>query len=488
MPGMMDTVLNVGINNSTARLLAAECGSDEFARDTHRRFLDVYSRVVLNASPKTLEQIEDPALWRDVLAKAGSQLPEDVWLQLNTAVRAVFHSWNSKRAQRYRAHHGICGNTGTAVLVQAMVFGNRDDRSGTGVLFTRNPLSGEPEPYGEFLLRAQGEDVVSGKITPQPIEAMRPGLGVALDRLLAAARLLERSESDMQDIEFTVQSGELFLLQTRNGKRAPEAAARIAVDMVAEGMITTEVGLSRVSPEQIRSCLRPRLAEDASIDQDILQQGEGASPGVGWGVVVTDPDEAERRAHRGEDVVLARVATSPDDLHGMIAARAIITEYGGATSHAAVVGRALGRPCVVGCGEGIAAALAGRRVTVDGGAGIIYPGELEVTTPDEGNDPVLQRLSKLAAASAPLEILADTCDTAVHVDADLSLISDLVALRDALSCLAPGATVRGPFFAQNNEAVAAAVEAGVAKIITHPRLPALLASIRCAGAKLLVAD
>jgi pyruvate, orthophosphate dikinase len=482
MPGMMDTVLNVGITNATEPLLARLCNNAPFARDTHCRFLDLFARLVLNAPPEERPHSDNPSAWRDALANAGTPVPEDVWVQLKMTVGAVFRSWNSRRAKRYRTHHGLPDDAGTAVLVQAMVYGNRDDRSGTGVLFSRNPLTGAPVPFGEFLPCAQGEDIVSGKVTPQPLETMRGNMAEALDTLLAAARLLERANAEMQDIEFTVESGELFLLQARTGKRAPEAAARIAVDMVAEKLISPEDALSRVSPEQIRSCLRPRLA-DGAVGSNALQRGEGASPGVGWGVVVTDPDEAERRARLGEDVVLARATTSPDDLHGMIAARAIITESGGATSHAAVVGRALGRPCVVGCGNGVVSALAERVVTVDGSTGAVYDGQLQVVAPDEENDAVLQSLCRLAEAHAPIAIHADDGGSAVQADADFSSVSDLDALRRALATLPEGATVRGSIFAQANEAVEAAVQARVAGIITRPRLPALLASIRYAGVK-----
>ena len=487
MPGMMDTVLNVGITSATEPLLARLCGSQRFARDTHCRFLESFSRVVLDAPPLEPSPRDDPAAWRDALATAGAAVPDDASAQLAMAVHAVFRSWNSRRARRYRAHHGIPDDAGTAVLVQAMVFGNRDDRSGTGVLFSRNPLTGEPVPYGEFLPRAQGEDIVSGTVTPHPLDTMRDTLPDAYDKLLAAARLLEHAHGDMQDIEFTVESGELFLLQARTGKRSPEAAARMAVDMLDEGLVSPAIALSRVSPDQIRSCLRPRLAEGAAARGHALRHGEGASPGIGRGVVVTDPDEAERRARLGEDVVLVRAATSPDDLHGMIAARAVVTENGGSTSHAAVVGRALGRPCVVGCGAGAVAALAGRVVTVDGAAGLVYDGELAVVAPDEDSDPVLQRLCRVAEAHAPVAVHASHDRSGASADADFSGLSDLGTLRRALAALRAGATVSGPIFADDDPAVEAAIDAGVAGIITRPRLPALLASIRYDRAKPLAA-
>ena len=482
MPGMMDTVLNVGINETTEPLLAREFNDTVFARDTHRRFLDAYSRLVLDAPPISVTEEENPSGWREALAKAGAPVPDSAWEQLSATMRAVFLSWNSRRAQRYRSHHGIPNDAGTAVVVQAMVFGNRDVKSGTGVLFSRNPLTGAPIPYGEFLPQAQGEDIVSGRATPQPLESMREKLGTALDQLLAAAQLLERANGDLQDIEFTVESGELYLLQSRVGKRAPEAAARIAVDMVAEGFISPGVALLRVSPEQIMSRLSPHLANGTAVEGKVLCRGEAASPGVGWGVVVTDPDEAERRASVGENVVLARVTTSPDDLHGMIAARAIITECGGSTSHAAVVSRALGRPCVVGCGDGVVAMLRERRVTVDGGSGAVYAGKLPVATPDEDDDPVLRRLVKWAAAATPIKVQTDCERATVSIDTDSLSISDLDDLRKALAESPPGATVRGRLFARNSQAVAAAIEAGVSIIVTTPRLPALLAAIDASDA------
>jgi pyruvate,orthophosphate dikinase len=302
----------------------------------------------------------------------------------------VFDSWNSRRARKYRQHNGIPDDLGTAVTIQAMVFGNLDENSGTGVLFSRNPLSGERRPFGEYLPRAQGEDVVSGKFTPLPLEAMHERVTDAHARLLAASETLEQDSRDMQDIEFTVQKGTLYLLQARSAKRAPEAAVRCAVDMADEGLITRAEAIGRVTREQTTEIVRPRLLAGAEDDNAPVARGEGACPGVASGVVVTTPDEAETRAAAGERVVLARETTSPDDIHGMIAAQAIITAQGGATSHAAVVSRALGRPCVVGCGDGILA-LAGTVVTVDG-AGRVFAGALPMVAPEPGDHPHLARL------------------------------------------------------------------------------------------------
>ncbi|MCX7170166.1 MAG: pyruvate, phosphate dikinase, partial [Proteobacteria bacterium] len=284
MPGMMDTVLNLGMNAVTENALALECGDAAFAKDTHRRFLHLYGEIVLKAQLPRLPREDNPAQWREAIrAASGSTVPEDVMAQLRSAVRAVFESWNSRRAKRYREHHGISHAHGTAVTVQAMVFGNLDARSGTGVLFSRNPLSGEPTPFGEYLPQAQGEDVVSGKFTPRPLSAMLESVPEAMQALLAAARVLELANKDVQDIEFTVEQGRLFLLQARTAKLAPQAAVRTAVDMVGEGLVDAATALQRITPERIRILLAPRLPEGADEAAELLARGEGACPGVGIG-------------------------------------------------------------------------------------------------------------------------------------------------------------------------------------------------------------
>lgn len=390
MPGMMDTVLNLGIADDTEAALADESGEPGFARDTHRRFLELFASIVLKGNAH-LDPAAAPAEWRaEVEAASGQTVPTSPTDQLHAAVRAVFDSWNSRRARKYRQHNGIADDLGTAVTIQAMVFGNLDDNSGTGVLFSRNPLSGARVPFGEYLPKAQGEDVVSGKFTPLRLEAMHERVTDAHARLLAASETLERDSRDMQDIEFTVQKGRLYLLQARSAKRAPEAAVRCAVEMADEGLISRTEAIGRVTREQTADILRPRLLDDAESEHDVVATGEGACPGVASGIVVTTPDDAEARARSGEHVVLARETTSPDDIHGMIAAQAIITAQGGATSHAAVVSRALGRPCVVGCGQGILA-LAGSVVTVDG-AGRVYAGALPMVAPEPGDHPHLAKL------------------------------------------------------------------------------------------------
>ena len=336
MPGMMDTLLNLGISEANLPALAAESGDADFARDTYRRFFQLYAEVVLGTDCPELTCGESLGDWRARIERHARQaIPDEPMLQLYAAVRAVFDSWNSRRARRYRRHHAIPEDLGTAVTVQLMVFGNFDEHSGTGVLFSRNPLDGAPEPYGEYLRRAQGEDVVSGRHTPESLDDLHAQSPRLHAQLLAAAGRLEESNREVQDIEFTVQEGTLHLLQSRTAKRAPAAAVRIAVDMQREGVIDIGEAISRVTPAQVRSLLSPRLTA-AAAGTTPLATGNGVSPGVGAGVVVTGADEAERRAKQGEDVILATTTTSPDDVHGMIAARAVITEFGGSTSHAAV--------------------------------------------------------------------------------------------------------------------------------------------------------
>jgi pyruvate,orthophosphate dikinase len=358
MPGMMDTVLDLGMNRDVEVALDRESGARGFAAETHARFRELFRRIVLKSS--------------------DAPLPHDPCEQLLLAVTAVFESSRSRRARAYRKHHNLPDDLPTAVTVQAMVFGNLDERSGAGVLFTRNPSTGEAKPFGEFLARAQGEEVVSGTSTPEPLDRLAEVLPDAYAELLAAGRVLEEAERDVQDVEFTVERGTLWLLQTRSAKRSADAAIRIAVELAQEGKIAREEAIKRVTAEQLRAMVRPRLRDDARNGATLLARGEAASPGIGAGVAVEDCDDAERRAGNGESVVLVRPTTSPADLHGMIAAEAIVTEVGGVTSHAAIVSRSLHKPCVVGCGEGTIAALAGRSVTVDGSNGEVLDGLLGV--------------------------------------------------------------------------------------------------------------
>jgi pyruvate,orthophosphate dikinase len=474
MPGMMDTVLNLGIDAATERALARLCGDAAFARDTHRRFYDMFGHIVLKA-PAACDPDAGPEEWNAAIrAACGEGVPDSLEDRLIAAVRAVFESWNGRRAKRYRQHHGIDDAMGTAVTIQAMVFGNLDDQSGTGVLFTRNPLTGARVPYGEYLPRAQGEDVVSGRFTPRPLSEMAAIVPAAHAELLRAGEVLEHENADMQDVEFTVQQGILYLLQSRAGKRAPEAAVAIAVDMVDEGLISPRVALTRVAPDQVRQLLAPRLAAVPGPAVRVLASGEGASPGVGRGVVVTDADEAERRAGQGEAVVLVRPTTSPEDVHGMIVARAVVTETGGATSHAAVVGRALGLPAVVGCGAGLMA-LAGQAVTVDGGAGKVYAGLLDVVTPREGDDPRLARLAAWARPLAPLDIRP--VEEAPPGIRDLAHVEGGEDPARIAAALTGAVAVRGGAIG-SDAGIAAAVAAGVRTVYCSPVLPALLAAVR----------
>jgi pyruvate,orthophosphate dikinase len=483
MPGMMDTVLNLGMNDEAEAALAAECGDPDFARNTHKRFLDLYANIVLRSAAPEFDETANPAQWRAAIAaQCGGEPPQEPRDQLRAAVRAVFESWNSRRARRYRQHHGIADDLGTAVTVQAMVFGNLDGRSGTGVLFSRNPTTGAREPYGEYLPRAQGEDVVSGRITPKPLAALGEEAPEALEALLAAARKLEQENRDVQDIEFTVERRRLFLLQSRAAKLSPHAAARVAVDLAREGLIDARAAVLRVTPDQVRILLSPRIRECALQAASLLATGEGASPGVGVGVVVADSDEAERRARQGEAVILARPTTSPDDLHGMIAARAVVTEQGGGTSHAAVVGRALGLPCVVGCGKGALERLAGEVVTVDGRAGKIYAGALAIEAPSESEHEALAQLAEWAAGISPLRVVAPSSPEAAAA-VDLSSHEDSAdpeRIASVLAALRGAKGARGGAVA-SNQGVRAAIGAGLEFIVADPVLPPLLAAARAAA-------
>ena len=379
MPGMMDTVLDLGVDDAVEAALAAESGDTAYAADTRRRFR---------------------AQYRDVVAGSGGDVPDDAWEQLRAAVCAVFDSWRSPRAVAYRAHHGLPQDDGTAVTVQAMVFGNLDDRSGSGVVFSRDCRTGEAAPQGEWLPRAQGEDVVSGTADPLPLADLARRLPDVHAELLAAAARLEADARDVQDVEFTVQAGRLHLLQTRTARRAPRAAVRCAVAMADEGLVTRAEAVARVGPDQVRLLLQPDRV-DPGPGAAPLARGLGACPGVATGVVVGDASAAEERAAAGEDVVLVRPTTSPEDLRGLLAARAVVTETGGATSHAAVVGRELGRPTVVGCGAGTLRALLGQRVTVDGGAGRVWAGAPPTSRSDVALDADLRRLARWACPGRP---------------------------------------------------------------------------------------
>jgi len=414
MPGMMDTVLNLGLNGETVRGLAQEAGDERFALDCLRRFIQMFGNVVSGIATGDFERIlqrtrehagvesdhhlgvEDlRALiseYRDLYAKRmGHPFPEDPRDQLIAAIEAVFRSWDNPRAVVYRRHHGIADNLGTAVNVQSMVFGNLGDGGGTGVVFTRDPASGEARLYGEYLQNAQGEDVVAGIRTPRPILEMKDVMPDVYRELERISGVLEAHYGDVQDIEFTVENGELFVLQTRSAKRTPTAAVRIAHDMVTEGVINRHEALRRVNPEDLSILLHPSI--DVSDEETVVVRGLPASPGAASGRVVFDSDEAERRGAAGERVILVRPETTPDDIHGMVGAQGILTNRGGMTCHAAIVARGMGKPCVVGCadlhidlasGTARAGSLTlrdGDAITIEGSSGAVYAGEMDLVEP-----------------------------------------------------------------------------------------------------------
>ncbi len=414
MPGMMDTVLNLGISDEVQDALGRLSGDPGFARSTHCRFIHQFGQTVLGADLDEPAEDADPdAVREEVRADSGEEVPRDPHEQLRAVISTVFGSWSSRRAKTYRKHWGISDEGGTAVIVQAMVFGNLGEDSGTGVLFSRNPLSGHPEPYGEWLPKGQGEDVVSGTHDPLPLEALASQMPAAHERLLAASKLLEREHGDVQDIEFTVERGELYLLQTRSAKRSPLAAVRAAVDLADEGAIDHLEAVRRVSPEQLATVLAPRLSAEVAAGAEVLARGVAACPGVAAGHAVSDSEAAEAEGEK----VLVRPTTSPEDVSGMIAARAVVTEKGGSTSHAAVVTRALGRPSVVGVGDGVTAGLQGRELTVDGSAGLVYAGLLPTEEVDPGEVPGLTELIEWAREASPVTVV-DSAAGAVDLDAE----------------------------------------------------------------------
>ena len=427
MPGMMDTVLNLGLNDATVVGLAATSGDARFAWDSYRRFIQMYSDVVLGVDHHLFEDAleiikEDNGFFADVemeakdwqalvgeykgivASKLGHEFPQDVFHQLWGAIRAVFDSWDSDRAKVYRRLNDISGAWGTAVNVQAMVFGNMGDTSATGVAFTRDPATGEKAYYGEWLVNAQGEDVVAGIRTPQYLTeasriragakpmSMEAAMPAAYGQLAEVFELLEAHYRDMQDIEFTVERGHLWMLQTRSGKRTAKAALKMAVDMVGEGLIDEKTAILRIDPMALDQLLHPTL--DPTAARDVLTKGLPASPGAASGAIVLDADTAEKAAGRGEAVVLVRVETSPEDIHGMHAAKGILTARGGMTSHAAVVARGMGRPCVSGAAAvsidlatrtlriGTRELKEGDQITLDGTTGEVMAGHVSTIEPE----------------------------------------------------------------------------------------------------------
>jgi len=423
MPGMMDTVLNLGLTDKTVHGLAEKTGNDRFAYDSYRRLIQMYGDVVLGLRPEretdtdpfekiieALKKEKGVALDTELSAEAlkeladrfkqairerlGVAFPQDPHEQLWGAIGAVFGSWNNPRAIKYRKLNDIKGLIGTAVNVQAMVFGNAGDRSGTGVAFTRNPATGENAFYGEYLMNAQGEDVVAGIRTPQPIDALKDDVPGAYEELLSIRETLESHYHDMQDVEFTIQDGTLYMLQTRTGKRTAAAAVRIAVDMVTEGMIEKEEAVSRVTPDQVDHLLHPTFDPKAEEGATRLTKGLPASPGAATGTVVFSAEQAEAAAQDGKKVILVRIETSPEDIGGMSAAQGILTARGGMTSHAAVVARGMGKCCIAGAGDlsidyeagqftvGGRIVKRGEAISLNGTTGVVYLGELPTVDPE----------------------------------------------------------------------------------------------------------
>ena len=415
MPGMMETILNLGLNDTTVEALRVRTGNANFAFDSYRRFVQMYGGVVYEVPKRVFDEALDQRKrsagaardidlpWealRDLVGEykglihkeSGKEFPEDPMEQLWGAVAAVFESWNTRRAIDYRKHHDIPDTMGTAVSIVAMVFGNMGEDSGTGVAFTRDPSTGERKLYGEYLLNAQGEDVVSGIRTPEPIATLQERMPEGYADLERVARTLERHFRDVQDLEFTIERGRLYMLQTRRAQRSGQAAVRTAVEMVDEGLISEEEAIARVPPNDLNQLLHPTIDPKEALEP--LTTGLSASPGAASGAAVFDADEAEARARRGEPVILVRRETSPEDFHGMVAAKAILTARGGMTSHAAVVARGMGKPCVAGATDldvderALAFSVNGRRVsdgewiTVDGSTGRVYAGRARLVPPE----------------------------------------------------------------------------------------------------------
>ncbi|QNO16229.1 pyruvate, phosphate dikinase [Alkalicella caledoniensis] len=419
MPGMMDTILNLGLNDETVLALAEETDNERFAYDCYRRFIQMFSDVVLDIPHYNFERalqrakeiagvtedtMLDAAMLKDLVEEykkivrksGGKSFPQDPYEQLLLAIKAVFESWNNPRAQIYRNINKIPSHYGTAVNVQSMVFGNKGDDSGTGVLFTRNPSTGENVLFGEYLMNAQGEDVVAGIRTPQPIAKLNTHMPEIYEEILKLCNTLENHHRDVQDIEFTIEKGRLFVLQTRSGKRTSKAAVKFAVDLVEEGLLTKEEALLKVDAYQLDKLLHRTISNEGNIEA--IAQGLPASPGAATGKIIFDADEVEQMGKKGEKVLLVRPETTPDDIHGMVEAQGVLTTKGGMTSHAAVVARGMGKPCVCGCDSldidleeqtlkiGNRVFNKGDVLTIDGSNGNVIIGEVELVEPELNND------------------------------------------------------------------------------------------------------
>lgn len=448
MPGMMDTILNLGLNDETVQGLASLTGNPRFAFDCYRRLIQMFGNVVFDIETYQFERLlhrlkqrlavsldsevsaegwtELIGEYKTVIRKeAGREFPQQVEEQLALAIEAVFRSWNNARAQVYRKVHQIPDEQGTAVNIQTMVFGNMGSDCGTGVVFTRNPSTGEPVLYGEYLMNAQGEDVVAGVRTPVPIAKLGEEMPLVFDQLVRTAEKLERHYTDMQDIEFTVEQGKLYLLQTRNGKRTAQAAVKIAVDLVREGVIDTGEAVNRIEPFHLDQLLHRAIDTDKPLH--VLAAGLPASPGAASGVAVFDADTAEAWARAGRKVILVRSETTPEDIHGVLAAEGVLTSRGGMTSHAAVVARGMGKPCVCGCealrltdrafavttadGEAVTVR-EGDALSIDGATGRVILGEVSLREPELTGE--LEQLLDWADEIRTLEVYtnADTPEDA----------------------------------------------------------------------------
>ncbi len=467
MPGMMDTVLNLGINDEIVRGLAGLMGDERPAYDAYRRFLQIFANVVMGVESSTFEEIlarhkAEIGLQLDyelsseqmgnvikdfkaaIRNATGKDVPNDSWQQLLEAVQAVFRSWNSPRAIAYRDHYNIPHHWGTAVNVMVMVFGNLGEDSGTGVLFTRNPLNGQRDLYGEYLSNGQGEDVVAGVRTPDPISSLSHRHPHIYGRLSEMAQQLESHYKDVQDMEFTVEGGRLYLLQTRNAQRTVQAAVSVAVDMVEEGLITSEDALRRVDPEELSQLFVPQFdaqARDKAVSEKaFLARGFGASPGAATGKVFLDATRAADAAKRGIPVILVRPETKPDDIHGILDSKGVLTSRGGVTSHAAVVTRGLGVPCVVGCEElqvDIQAQLfttarghvirEGEDISVDGTTGEVFAGSIPTSQPDLEDLHEAQILLSWADKTRRLGVMANA-DTPTDAQRAVSMGAEGIGL------------------------------------------------------------
>ena len=444
MPGMMDTILNLGLNDKTVVGLHTKTGNERFAYDSYRRFIQMFGDIVMGVPHAEFEKVlqgvkdkagvkDDPQLTTEnlkevitgykklITEKKGHAFPQDVQEQLKEAIHAVFGSWNNPRAITYRNINDIPHTWGTAVNIVAMVFGNMGNDSGTGVAFTRNPINGEHKVYGEYLLNAQGEDVVAGIRNTEKLETMKNVMENVYNQFMDITKKLENHYRDMQDVEFTIEHGKLWMLQTRNGKRTADSAVKIAVQMVNEGLITKEEAVKRVTTKQIDALLHPQFDPAALKKAKVLTSGVNASPGAAIGQIYFDADKVvEMHNDYKQDCIMVRPFTKPDDVHGMLSANGILTSEGGATSHAAVVARQFGVPCVVGassavidmekktltCGDVVLKE--GDWISVDGTTGKAYEGKIAVVTPNIEVMPELNTLLTWADEIADLQVWANS--------------------------------------------------------------------------------